>query len=181
MLDLLFGFNVRLGRLKFFFSSIALGIVNGLLALPVAYYAYKHGMISATPPSSLWSLGWPILAFVGFCMLGNFMLAAMRFRDIGWDPVIVVPCWIAVLAMDQLIARHVPAMSLPEHDGTIIGGLINFVLIIALLFWPSGDHASTPPAFDGPAPGQPARSTANPAALSSERMAKATAQFGRRA
>src|ERR1700759_3423544 len=110
MLDILFGFNIRLGRLKFFLSSIGLGIVNGCLAIPVAYYAYKQGMISATPPQSLSALGWPILVFVGFCMLGNFMLASMRFRDIGWDPIIMVSCWIAVLVLDHVIAGRVPAM-----------------------------------------------------------------------
>ena len=180
MLDMLFGFNVRLGRLKFFLSSIAFGIVSGILAIPVAYYAYKHGMIGARP-SSLWSLGWPVLTFVGFCMLGNFILASMRFRDIGWDPVIAIPCWIAVLVTDPLLASHVPAMSLPKHDGTIIGGLINLGLAIVLLFWPGGNHADAPPVFDDPAPRQSGRSISSPSSVSSERMAKATAQFGRRA
>jgi len=182
MLDMLFGFNLRLGRLKFFLVSIALGIVNGVLAIPVAYYAFKHGMITGMTggamPQSVWALGWPVIAFTGFCMLGNFMLASMRFRDIGWDPIIMVSCWITVLVIDPLIASRVPVLSLPKHHGTVVGGLINFGLIIVLLFWPSGDHASAPPAFDRPAPPQPRGSNRTP--VSSERMARAAGEFGRR-
>jgi len=177
MLDMLFGFNARLGRLKFFLFSMLLGLVNGIIVIPVGYYAYKHGLLHGAMPKSIWSLGWPIIAFVGFCMAGNFMLAAMRFRDIGWDPIIMVSCWIAVIAVDPLIASRVPAMALEKHDGTVVGGLINFGLIVILLFWPSGDHAFSPPVFDDPAP-SPSRPSNSP--VSSERIARATAQFGRR-
>ena len=181
MLDMLFGFDARLGRLKYFLFSILLGIVNGIIAVPVAYYAYKHGMMQGmlhgAMPKSIWSLGWPIIAFVTFCMTGNFMLAAMRFRDIGWDPIIMVSCWIAVTVLDPLVASRVPAMALEKHDGTVVGGLINLGLIIILLFWPGGDHAFSPPVFDDPAP-PPQRPSNSP--VSSERMVRATAQFGRR-
>ena len=178
MLDMLFGFNARLGRLKYFLFSMLLGVVNGIIAIPVALYAYKHGMLAGEMPKSIWSLGWPIIAFVVFCMAGYFILAAMRFRDIGWDPIIMVSCWIAVMVVDPLIASRVPAMALEKHDGTVVGGLINFGLIVILLFWPGGDHVPSPPIFDDPAP-PPSRPSNSP--VSSERLARATAQFGRRA
>jgi uncharacterized membrane protein YhaH (DUF805 family) len=177
MLDMLFGFNARLGRLKYFLFSLLLGLVNGIIAVPVAYYAYKHGMLAGGVPKSLWSLGWPILAFVAFCMAGYFMLAAMRFRDIGWDPIIMVCGWITVMVVDPLIASRVPALALEKHDGTIVGGLINFGLVVILLFWPGGDRVSSTPMFDDPAPPRPRASNAT---VSSDRMARAT-QFGRRA
>ena len=177
MLDLLFGFNARLGRLKYFLFSILLGLVNGIIAIPVALYAYKHGMLAGEMPESIWSLGWPIIAFVVFCMAGYFMLAAMRFRDIGWDPIIMVCCWIAVMVVDPLIASRVPALALEKHDGTVVGGLINFGLIVILLFWPGGDHVASPPVFDDPT-SPPSRPSNSP--VSSERLARATAQFGRR-
>ena len=179
MLDLLFGFGLRIGRLKYFLLSIALGIVNGVLAIPVVYDAFRHGMKAPQISDNLWSMGWPIILFACFCMWGNYMLASMRFRDIGWDPIIMVSCWITLVVVDPLIASRVPALSLPKHHGTVIGGLINFGLIIVLLFWPSGDHTSAPPAFDGPAPLQPRGS--NRTTISSERLTSATTQFGRRA
>jgi uncharacterized membrane protein YhaH (DUF805 family) len=182
MLDMLFGFNARIGRLKYFLFSIAFGVASGILFIPVAYYAYRHGMLDwvkvRATPKSVWSMGWPIVAFVVFCMAGYFMLAAMRFRDIGWDPIIMVSCWIAVTAIDPLIASRVPAMALEKHDGTVVGGLINLGLTLILLFWPGSDHAPSPPVFDDYTP--PPRAS-NASSVSSERMARATAQFGRRA
>jgi uncharacterized membrane protein YhaH (DUF805 family) len=177
MLDMLFGFNLRLGRLKYFLFSLLLGVVNGIIAVPVAYYAYQHGMIAGAMPKSVWSLGWPIFAFVAFCMAGYFMLAAMRFRDIGWDPIIMVSGWIAVMVIDPLIASRVPAMALEKHDGTIVGALINLGLVVILLFWPGSDPVSSPPVFDDPAPPRPRASNST---VSSERMSRATSQFGRR-
>ena len=177
MLDMLFGFNARLGRLKFFLFSILLGVVNGIIAIPVAYYAYKHGLLHGALPKSIWSLGWPIIAFVVFWRATTCSLRAFSRHRMG-DPIIVmVSCWIAVVALDPLIASRVPAMALEKHDGTVVGGLINLGLIVILLFWPSGDHVGSPPVFDDPAP-PPSRPSNSP--VSSERMARATAQFGRR-
>lgn len=174
MLDMVFGFNARLGRLKFFLSSIALGVVNVLLFIPVVYYAYRSSLTQGMPISV--SATWPFLAFAGFYMVSSFVLAAMRIRDIGWDPVIVVSAWIAVLVIDWMIASKVPGLSLPKHHGTIIGGLINFGLVLSLLFWPSGDQATAPPRFDDFAPSEPSGATRRPAAAASDRIAR----FGRR-
>lgn len=171
MLDMVFGFNARLGRLKFFLSSLALGIVNMLLIVPVIYYTVRVSLTQG-PPSSLWSLGWPFLAFMGVYMVNSFMLAAMRVRDIGWDPVVVIPAWIAVLVIDWMVASRMPGLGLPQQHGTVVGGLINLGLMLALLFWPSGGQAGAPPRFDDFAAGQP-RGTASAA---SDRIAR----FGRR-
>jgi hypothetical protein len=79
----------------------------------------------------------------------------MRIRDIGWDPVCVMPTWLAIMAIDWLVASKHPAWSLgPEHFGTVVGGLVNFGMTLALLFWPSAGYVATPPSFDAP-PRQP--------------------------
>jgi hypothetical protein len=116
----------------------------------------------------------------------TFTLQSMRIRDIGWDPVCVVPAWIAILIVDKLVAGKIPAWSLgPEHHGTIVGALINFVLFLALTFWPSGEPEGPMPTSgetrrkpDEPSP------RANAASVSAARIARATgagAGFGRRA
>ena len=69
-------------------------------------------------------------------------------------------------------------MALEKHDGTVVGGLINLGLTVILLVWPGSDHVASPPVFDDPAP-PPSRPSNSP--VSSERMARATAQCGRRA
>lgn len=175
MLDMVFGFNVRLGRLKFFLSSIALGVVNVLLLMVAVYYTYRLGPTQGLAPF-LVSEGWPLLACMGFYMVSSFMLAAMRVRDIGWDPVVVISAWIAVLVIDWMIAGRLPALALPQHHSTVIGGLINFGLVLALLFWPGGDQAAAPPRFDDFAPSEPTGAMRGSASAASDRIAR----FGRR-
>jgi hypothetical protein len=125
-------------------------------------------------------LTWPVLVAVGFYVVATLTLQSMRFRDIGWDPVCVIPAWIALLAVDKLVATTMPAWSLgQEHHATIVGGLVNLGLLLALMFWPSGDYESpseTPRTTGAPSP-KPRQ-----ASLADARIARASgAQFGRRA
>jgi hypothetical protein len=113
-------------------------------------------------------------------VVATLTLQSMRFGDIGWDPVCVVPAWIALLAVDELVATKMPAWSLGEgHHATIVGGLVNFGLLLALTFWPSGDYdgpSETPRATDAPS----SRPSAN--SVAETRIARAAGtQFGRRA
>ena len=126
-------------------------------------------------------MGWPTIVAIVFFVGASFTLQSMRMRDIGWDPVCVIPAWIAILVVDHVVAGRIPAWSLGhDHDGTIIGGLTNLVLFLALMFWPSGDYEEpfndayrTP---DRPAPRSDAGSVA------ADRIARAgRAEFGNRA
>jgi uncharacterized membrane protein YhaH (DUF805 family) len=170
MLEMIFGFNARLGRLNYFLFSLAFGVVNVALAIPLVFYLRDHG-IRPTTVAQLWAAGWPAYAFVGFYMFGSFTLAAMRVRDIGWDPVIVIAGWIALDVMNHFLAERVAGL-------TILAGLVNLGLTLILLFWPSGDHVVSPPSFDDYKPRSPDRE--KPASVASQRFAKASGQFGRR-
>jgi len=179
MLGSLFGFNARLGRLHYFLSTIALAIGMTAICFAIASYIFQ-----STPRGTLQSeslMTWPTLVAIAVFAWVTFTLQCMRIRDIGWDPVCVMPAWIAILIVDKLVAGKIPAWSLGrDHDGTVVGGLINFALILALTFWPSGDYERpfndayrTP---DRPAPRTAATSVA------AERIARASgAEFGRRA
>ena len=109
-------------------------------------------------------------------------LQSMRIRDIGWDPVCVIPAWIAIVIVDKLIAGKIPVWSLgQDHNGTVVGALVNLVLLLALMFWPSGDNEN--PTF-GYAPQTPDRppSRTSAGSVAADRIARATgANFGRRA
>jgi uncharacterized membrane protein YhaH (DUF805 family) len=175
MLDMVFGFNVRLGRLTYFLSSIALGISNMLLLILAVYYTYRVGPTQGLRPFLLFA-GWPLLVVIGFTMVSNFMLAAMRIRDIGWDPVVVISAWVAVLVIDWMIASRMPALALAQQHGTIIGGLINFGLMLALLFWPGAERAAAPPRFDDFVPSEPRGTMRGSASVASDRIAR----FGHR-
>ena len=179
MLGFLFGFNARLGRLHYFLATIALAIGMTAICFAIASYIFQN-----TPRGTLQSeslMTWP--TFVAMVLFGwmTFTLQCMRIRDIGWDPVCVIPTWVAILIVDKLVAGKIPAWSLGhEHNGTVVGGLINLALVLALTFWPSGDYERpfndayrTP---DKPAPKPGATSVA------AERIARASGtEFGRRA
>lgn len=180
MLGYLFGFNARIGRLSYFLSSIALGVVMTAIIFAVASMAY-HGNARAIP-LSVQDMQWPLIALaVTFCLV-TFTLQSMRFRDIGWDPVCVVPGWIALMIIDRLIATKIPAVSLGlEHNGTIVGALTNLGLFLALMFWPGSGHETAAPTSGArPSDAPPRRQDAG--SMAASRVARvAGGEFGRKA
>jgi uncharacterized membrane protein YhaH (DUF805 family) len=187
MLGFLFGFNARLGRMHYFLATIALAVVMTAICFAIASYVY-HNMPRGTLQSES-MMTWPTLVAIVFFAWMTFTLQSMRIRDIGWDPVCVIPAWVAILIFDKVLAGKIPAWSLDhDHSGTVVGGLVNLGLILALTFWPSGDYERpfndayrTP---DGGSPKTPSRTPSKTPATSvaADRIARATSGgFGRRA
>lgn len=171
MLGFIFGFNARLGRLQFFLASLALGVITVILAVAVAF-----AVAAMAPQKSVLAISVPILAVIGISLLANLMLQAMRFRDIGWDPVCVIPAWIAVMALDYVIASRFPEYAATaEHSGTWVGALINLAMCIALLFFPSsaGDTPSYGPAVSH-VPPPASRSSRSAGSATEARLARIT-------
>jgi uncharacterized membrane protein YhaH (DUF805 family) len=171
MLGFLFGFNVRLGRMHYFLATIALAVVMTAICFAIAMLLFQQSP-SEMLPSAL-TMSWPVITAAAFFGWMTFTLQSMRIRDIGWDPVCVIPAWIAILIVDHVVAGRVPAWAFGEHhQGTIVGGLVNLVLLLAMMFWPGGDYADP----DRPSRGATAHS------LAADRIARATgADYGRRA
>ena len=162
MLGFLFGFNARLGRMQYFLATIALAVVMTAICFAIAGSLFQYGTREVLPSEALHS--WPVILPAVFFGWATFTLQSMRVRDIGWDPVCVIPAWIAILIVDSVVAGRIPAWSVgEEHAGTIVGALINLALFFAMLFWPGGDYesptsAKLPPAK--PPRGRPAPSAA---------------------
>jgi len=181
MLGFIFGLNARLGRLHYFLATLVVAVVMTGLCFLVAFSVFQT--LPRGAQLSFETMKWPVIGLGTLFGLISFTLQSMRIRDIGWDPVCVIPTWIAILLVDFAVARKFPGLSLGhEHYGTAVGGLLNLVMSLALLFWPSGD-------FDGSAPDAreprqwsdptPRGSRAAPAAV--ERIARASnGEFGRR-
>jgi uncharacterized membrane protein YhaH (DUF805 family) len=139
MLGFLFGFNARLGRLLFFLATIALAIVMTVICLAIAMAVIGTSSPSMIRPEDLVK-SWAIIAAMVFFGLATFTLQSMRIRDIGWDPVCVIPAWVALMVVDHMAAARFPAWAMgQEHQGTMVGGLVNLGLLLALTFWPSAD------------------------------------------
>jgi uncharacterized membrane protein YhaH (DUF805 family) len=181
MLGFVFGLNARLGRLHYFLATIVLAVVMTGLCFLVAMSVFPTLPRGAQLTFEM--MKWPAIGLGTLFGVISLTLQSMRIRDIGWDPVCVIPTWIAILVVDFAVARKLPGLSLgPEHYGTVVGGLVNLVMSLAVLFWPSGDS-------DGSAsdvgesrlwPDPTSRGgRATPAAV--ERIARASnGEFGRR-
>jgi uncharacterized membrane protein YhaH (DUF805 family) len=180
MLGFLFGFNARLGRLHFFLSMIALVVVWTATDIAISRYAIQHTPNEANPSGHF---AWPLIVpIVGWWI--RFTLKSMRMRDIGWDPVCVMPAWIAMVMVDSVVALKVPAWSIGHgHHITIVGAMIQLALLLALTFWPSGGfEAPTSASGDSERTPQGPLQRSNATSLPAARMARATgAGFGRRA
>ncbi len=182
MLGFIFGFNARLGRMHFFLGTLVLAVVMALICFAIASYSFSTLPRGMHPSAEMLLTSWPVIAAGVLFAAASFMLQAMRFRDIGWDPVCVIPGWIALAFIDRLVALKMPAVSIGSaHTGTAVGALVNLALLLALLFWPSGDYEAPMPSF-----GEPSRKPDAPShragAVSTDRLARATrGEFGRRA
>lgn len=134
MLDLFFGFNARLGRLQYFLACMALGVVMVMVSFALIASGSIH--VPRGAHVSWQMLGWPAMAAVVLFMVVTVMLQAMRVRDIGWDPVVVMAGWLAITFVDVIVGVKLLG---PGHYGTIIGGIVNLVMTGILLFWPGND------------------------------------------
>jgi uncharacterized membrane protein YhaH (DUF805 family) len=178
VLGFLFGFNARLGRLHYFLASLGLGA-----AMMVVTVAIIWAGMQGSPErieQMMASIGWPMALVIVFFIWANFMLQAMRFRDIGWDPVCVIPLWIASMIVDGVVAMKMPEWSLTSAlNGTVVGALINLGLGVALLFFPSGDASSDN--HGGRADHAPRPNSRTPVTPSQARLARVSGGvFGRR-
>jgi uncharacterized membrane protein YhaH (DUF805 family) len=173
MLGFLFGFNARLGRMQYFLATIGLAVVMTAICFVIAFYVLPNIPRAMLSRAALMT-AWPTIAAMVFFGWATLTLQAMRIRDIGWDPVCVIPAWIAIVIVDNVVAGRIPAWSLGhDHQGTAVGALVNFVLFLALMFWPGGDYESPD---SGHSPSKPDRSgqKRDAASLTEARIARAT-------
>ncbi|MDE5444958.1 hypothetical protein GWG65_26635 [Bradyrhizobium sp. CSA207] len=170
MLGFVFGLNARLGRLHFFLASVALAIVMTAICFAIAMAVLRDtspGMIRTEDLTKSWAT----IAAIAFFGLATFTLQSMRIRDIGWDPVCVIPAWLALTIVDLLVASRFPAWAIgQEHQGTIVGALVNLALVLALTFWPSGGNQGSYGQGSCGTP-EPPRSSAR-SSLSNDRLAR---------
>lgn len=132
----LFSFSGRIGRLHYVLAiiGIAIGFAIGAVCL---------GMLAA----SLRAVPlFAILAVVCFVPLGlavswvGLALQARRFRDIGWEPILVIPAWFAVQILDVFAAKAFPDFSIKgQGHSTVVGFALSITLTLVLLFMPGAD------------------------------------------
>jgi len=151
MLGAVFGFGGRVNRLQFFFGSLGLGVGLMVLLVPMAMMFVLHGPDTFSAGMDLALLFGVMAVFAALWV--SLSLQTRRIRDIGWNPLIVIPGSIALQVVDLLVARAVPHLAVSQHEsGTVFGGLLNLSLSLCLLFWPGGDGADSSPTRTPKAP-----------------------------
>ncbi|MBR0869923.1 hypothetical protein JQ633_06110 [Bradyrhizobium tropiciagri] len=144
MLNYIFGFNARMGRLAFFFSSFVIGCGYIVLVFGVTGSTAngRTDVLLAQAANST-----PLLIGFYAVLAITFMLQSMRIRDIGWDPVCVMVGWVALVVIDRLVAGRYPEYALTyQNNSTVVGAFVNSALMLVLLFWPG--HSDELPADD---------------------------------
>jgi uncharacterized membrane protein YhaH (DUF805 family) len=184
MLSAVFSFRGRLNRLQYFLGSWALGVVTVVLA--VAVLASLGGMAGGRTPDRAALINLGVTALLALLVIGpiyfwiSFSLQARRFRDIGWEPVFVIPAWIGGEIVDRLAVMGAPQIAVTHGMGiSWLGLLLNLGLGGCLLFWPGRNSFDIASVFDDvPPPGQPA--TTRIAVPVQRPPSPVTAGFGRR-
>ena len=103
MLEAVFSFRGRLGRLQYFVGGLALGMAIIVPLVMIGVSMFAHGGVGAKPPLGLLAL-FALVAVPLFLWI-SLSLQARRLRDIGWNPLYVIPAVFAVDLIDQTIAR----------------------------------------------------------------------------
>ena len=123
----------------------------------------------------------------GFVLAGlvvlwfSLSLYVRRIRDIGWDPVVVIGGWIVGNLADAVLAGLVPRLPVgAAHHPTVIGGIANPVLSLALLFRPGHDGPDHDAGAAPPRGSRAAFAPPPPVATAAPHPARQRTEFGRR-
>lgn len=135
MFHTILGFGGRMARREYFFANMALGLLVSLMILAlIAGFTPDLGRGHRGPPP----IGLTVMLLVvvlPFYLWFALAFQAKRYRDIGWNPLYVMPGSIGALTIILLLSPFVPGL-------TLIGGLLNLSLSLCLLFWPSQPTSS---------------------------------------
>jgi uncharacterized membrane protein YhaH (DUF805 family) len=185
MLASVFSFRGRINRLQYFLGSLGLGFAEVLLIVAIAllFVGLRHSLGDVTAAVVCLLLALPALPAISWIGLS---LQARRLRDIGWEPVFVIPAWIVVMAVDRAFAGGSMTTLSVEHlfRQTILGQLFNLAMVLCLLFWPGRTYTDdffepAQPTVRAPRPAEP---TPSPARLAPSPFpaSPAVTGFGRR-
>lgn len=153
MLSAMFSFHGRIGRMQYFLRCMALGAAIGVVVVIGCVSLIGGGGLEALRSGQAPVAGSLVLIALPAALWSSFSLQARRFRDIGWNPLIVMSAWIVLDLIDFMVAKAAPALAAgSEHRGTMIGPLVGLVLSGSLLFWPGkgggGDETYAPPPLE---------------------------------
>ncbi|MDB5431138.1 MAG: hypothetical protein JWP35_2254 [Caulobacter sp.] len=158
MLAAIFSFRGRVNRLQYLFGGTGLGVFVVILFVALLIGKSPKEMAAVVPLMLLLVI--PV--GIGATWI-SLSLQARRIRDIGWNPVLVLPLWFVAVIVDKAFLPGFPHLSaLQWSQQSLFGSLLNLALGGALMFWPGngGGRAGIEDiagVFDDPDPAPQAR------------------------
>lgn len=153
MFHTILGFGGRMGRLEFFLACLGLGFLMGLLVFALIAGFQPHIERGGKPSFPTGLIIVLVVVVLPIYLWFGLAFQAKRLRDMGWNPLYVIPGSIAAFTIMALLSPFVPGLAL-------VSLLLNFLQVLCLFFWPSqptgngdwysGSHNDSP--FD-PQPG----------------------------
>jgi uncharacterized membrane protein YhaH (DUF805 family) len=129
MLASVFSFRGRINRLQYLLGNFAVG---GALALPAWTLIGFTELAPTTRPSPTMALDAVLLVLAApLAIWSAVSLQARRLRDIGWEPLIVLPMWVGTLVLAGFAAQAGFALS-----QAALASLISLALLACLYGWP---------------------------------------------
>src|SRR5580698_7771738 len=136
MLTAVFSFRGRINRLQYFLGTFAIG---GVLALLAAMVISFTELAPTARPSLAMALDAVFLVFAApLATWSAVSLQARRLRDIGWEPLIVMPMWVGVLALGGFAAQAGFALS-----QAAVASVISLAMLACLYGWPGRRNGVT--------------------------------------
>ena len=142
MLTGIFTFRGRINRLQYWLGSMGIGLFVAVVLLgPLIAGGGADSAASAGAKLGLLALLAIPTIFIAFWV--SLSLQARRIRDIGFNPVIVMPLWMLIAVADKLLTPGFPHLSPVQlASPSVVGALINLVGGAALCFWPGRGHTA---------------------------------------
>jgi uncharacterized membrane protein YhaH (DUF805 family) len=175
----MFSFHGRIARFPYFLGCLGLA---GACFIPLILTLGLLSPVRAGNKAALVLLIGLLIACAVTIIWISLALQTRRIRDIGWNPLIVLPAWFAFQLADPVFAHFFPAFAIGrDHSHTTFGVVVNLILTGALIFWPSAEDDGFSPAPRRAGFNPPARALDTPQVRTAQAPLSAPrATFGRR-
>jgi uncharacterized membrane protein YhaH (DUF805 family) len=132
-----FGFDGRVNRLGYLWRSVVATLGLAVLAGIAAFVLATVARPSSEAGFEAW-LQWLVLAIMLLALWSGFALASRRLRDMGFEPIHIVPIYAALWVVNTVLLQPLARLH-PADFGLLEGGWATLQLLAAvpLLFWPS--------------------------------------------
>ena len=140
-----FGFDGRISRLGFLWRSIvALTSIAGLAAGSLWGLGHVYAPDGLAGPSGLSAD--VVTGAVLLLLWCSFALASRRLRDMGLEPVHIVPLYAALWVINAVLLQPLSRID-PRSDGAVEAGwaVLQWLVAVPLLAWPPSKRGPAPP------------------------------------